>query len=508
MSNTEPKVIFYNRVRVVTAGSEDESLVRGTGDGLFRSSRAYGNGRITTGAPNNNLYATPASGTAQGRYFDVNLNAFQGNLNRLFFMGFHDATVTSVSEANDNTFTVFRNNRARPNGYLSFTLNVAYIGNSEGFISSITNDYTINLTMSIIRGIPTGTRTYSNGDSYTPAITNAVNGVRPDGARVLETQLVIDLSPSDIPATTNSTPIPVVINLASTDTDITGNSFDADIVEYSISITSSSGTIPTTERLVLWLSPRNDVISVEAGATTERITLNLFFRNNFLARERLLRFEVTGRPTEFFANIGGQAYTRNILTTVTSDFGVVIMHYDETIDNTRLVIFSRVVDPDPFTGDPFTAIVMVFILGRSDIGSPAVTCQEVLAPTDTAEAFEEIRRLSRYPYDYDGWERQSITTTEAIFSKNIYKTYHQDFVQSTLKFQSMDREDARVAIAMQRLSNFYISFTGLTTTIQNDEPFSNVNLHRVTITKKINPKITSNIFGNGYDFNMEIQTSG
>ena len=506
MSNTEPRVVFYNRERTSAPTLIAEVLESSTANGLFESSRAWNNGEIATGSSTSGLFGTPIeTGTARGRYFDINLNALSGFSNRSRFMGLEDADSTTVTATNNTTFTVFRGNPARPNGYLSFDITIWFIANFERFRSSITNDYTLNLQIDILRNVGGSPRSYTDGDSYSTTSRTATT-------RVLNGQVVIDLTPDNIVETgsANFMTLPVVINLSADDSDITGFSFDADILEYTLSIVTASGTIPTSERLSMSIAPINNVIATSAGfGNVFRAPFGLGPFDSFTGaeNERLIRYDVVRTANQFSMRI---AFGTRINVPIPSEYndGTIRMIYNDTVSNTRIIIFHQYVEETFHAVDLPRTVVMAYLIGGEVISEISLTLDVDASTIDTVESFRGINSLSRYPYDYDGWERQSITTTEAIFSKNIYKTYHQDFVKTTLKFQSMERRDAEIAVRLQRRTNFYISFTGFTETLQHDVPFTNVDLYRVTITKTINPKITSNIFGNGYDFNMEIQTSG
>nr|MCH9665163.1 hypothetical protein [Gammaproteobacteria bacterium] len=260
MSNTEPRVVFYNRERTSAPTLIAEVLESSTTNGLFESSRAWNNGEIATGSSTSGLFGTPVEGTARGRYFDINLNALSGFSNRSRFMGLEDADSTTVTATNNTTFTVFRGNPARPNGYLSFDITIWFIANFERFRSSITNDYTLNLQIDILRNVGGSPRSYTDGDAYSTTSRTATT-------RVLNGQVVIDLTPDNIVETgsANFMTLPVVINLSADDSDITGFSFDADILEYTMTIVTASGTIPTSERLSMSIAPINNVIATAAG---------------------------------------------------------------------------------------------------------------------------------------------------------------------------------------------------------------------------------------------------
>ena len=504
MSNTEPRVVFYNRENSSAPALISEVLESSSANGLFESSRAWNNGEIATGSSTSGLFGTPIEGTAQGRYFDINLNALSGFSNRSRFMGLEDADSTTVTATNNTTFTVFRGNTARPNGYLSFDITIWFIANFERFRSSITNDYTLNLQIDILRNVGGSPRSYTDGDSYSTTSRTATT-------RVLNGQVVIDLTPDNIveSGSANFMTLPVVINLSPDDSDITGFSFDADILEYTLTIVTASGTIPTSERLSMSIAPINNVISTAGGLGNVFTAPFSLGGGTFTGaeNERIIRYDVIRTANQVSMRI---AFGTIINVPIPSEYndGTIRMIYNDTVSSTRIIMFHQYVEETFHAVDLPRTVVMIYLIGGEVISQISLTLDANASGIDTVESFRGINSLSRYPYDYDGWERQSITTTEAIFSKNIYKTHHQDFVKSTLKFQSMERRDADIVVRLQRRTNFYISFTGFTETLQHDVPFTNVDLHRVTITKTINPKITSNIFGNGYDFNMEIQTSG
>ena len=502
MSNTEPRVVFYNREHRELPAPIDEVLESSLANGLFESSRAWNNGEIATGSSITGLFGTPVEGTAQGRYFDINLNALSGFSNRSRFMGLEDADSTTVADTNNTTFTVFRGNSARPNGYLSFDITIWFIAGFERFASSITNDYTLNLQIDILRNVGGSPRSYEDGDAYSTTSRTATT-------RVLNGQVVIDLTPDNIVSSgsANFMALPVVINLSPDDSDITGFSFQADILEYTMTIVTASGTIPTSERLSMSIAPINNVISTASGVSNIFRAPFTIVPNAITDVERIIRYDII-RTANLISFRIDFTTTVNVPIPSSNNDGTLRIIYNDTVSNTRILIVHQYLEEHFHSVAIPRTVVMIYTIGTETISSISLTADNNTSSIDTVEAFTEINRLSRYPYDYDGWERQSITTTEAIFSKNIYKTYHQDFVKSTLKFQSMERRDAEIVVRLQRRDNFYISFTGFTETLQRDVPFSNVDLYRVTITKTINPKITRNIFGNGYDFNMEIQTSG